>query len=281
MPALCGCFIEDLIVELVKAIVLGIIQGFTEFLPISSSGHLVIGSQLLNFQEQGIVFDIFLHLGTLLAVVLVFRKELLAMTLAPVSWITGNGDDESRMYFMWDVYVVAATIPAVVVALFFKDVIEGLFTNLSLVYAMLLITAVIMVSTRYLKERASTLNLPRSVVIGCAQACAIMPGLSRSGSTIFTGMALGINREIVARFSFIMSIPAILGAVVLQAPALIHSPPGAESIIQLAAGTVMSALSGYVAIVLLLDIVRKNRLQYFGYYCFAVALAGFGYQLLK
>lgn len=266
--------------EFIKAIVLGVIQGFTEFLPISSSGHLVIGSQLLNFQEQGVVFDVFLHLGTLLSVILVFRKELMAMVAAPFQLLNGGGSEQSRLYFMWDIYVVVATIPAVIVGLFLKDRIEGLFTNLSLVYMMLLVTAAIMIATKYLQERASQLNIPRSFIIGCAQACAIMPGLSRSGSTIFAGMALGVNREVAARFSFIMSIPAILGAVVLQAPELIHSPPGGDALINLGAGTAMSALSGYFAIVLLLDIVRKNRLQYFGYYCLAVALAGFSHQLL-
>ena len=267
-------------VEFVKAVVLGVIQGLTEFLPISSSGHLVIGSKLLDFSQQGVVFDVFLHLGTLLAVVLVFRREIQAMVAAPFVHLLGNGDEDSRHYLLWDLYVVVGTLPAVVVGLFFKEQIESLFTSLNVVFAMLLVTAAIMLATPYLRERGRGLNLPRSLVIGCAQACAIMPGLSRSGSTIFTGMALGINREVVARFSFIMSIPAILGAVVLQAPELIHNPPAADSLLNLAAGTAMSAVSGYFAIVLLLDIVRRNRLQYFGYYCLGVALIGFGSQLL-
>lgn len=266
--------------ELLKAIALGFIQGVTEFLPISSSGHLVIGSELLNFHQQGVIFDVFLHLGTLFSVILVFRKELLEMVLAPAKVLRGEGDAETRMFLMWDVYVIVATIPAVIVGLFLKDRVEHLFGNLNLVYSMLLITAAIMICSRRLKEGGRRLNLPRSLVIGCAQACAIMPGLSRSGSTIFAGMALGINREVVAKFSFIMSIPAILGAAVLQSRELFEQPPPLDSLINIGAGTIMSAFSGYFAIVLLLDIVRRNRLQYFGYYCLVVAVAGFGHQLL-
>jgi undecaprenyl-diphosphatase len=175
---------------------------------------------------------------------------------------------------------VLATIPAVIVGLFLKDRIEHLFGSLNLVYTMLLVTAVLMICSRYLQERELRLNWQRSLLIGCAQACAILPGLSRSGSTIFAGMALGVNREVVAKFSFIMSIPAILGAAVLQSGEFLHNPPTLDSLTNIAAGTVMSAISGYFAIVLLLDIVRRNRLQYFGYYCLVVALLGFSHQLL-
>lgn len=266
--------------ELIKAITLGVIQGLTEFLPISSSGHLVIGSELLHFQQQGVMFDVFLHLGTLFSVMLVFRRELLAMAAAPFAIAAGRGDEESRLYFMWDIYVVVATIPAVIAGLFLKDKVEQLFSNLTLVYTMLLVTAAIMITTRYLRERELRLNWLRSLVVGCAQACAIMPGLSRSGSTIFIGMALGMDREVVAKFSFIMSIPAIVGAAVLQSQDMFQQAPSLDSLVNIGAGTVMSALAGYFAIVLLLDIVRRNRLQYFGYYCLVISLLGFGHQLL-
>lgn len=261
--------------ELLKAAVLGVIQGLTEFLPISSSGHLVIGSQLLDFEQQGVAFDVFLHLGSLLAVLLVFRKEVFEMAMAPLRALTGKLDEKNRMYLLWDLYVIVATIPAVFVGLFLKDQVETLFSSLPLVYSMLIITALLMFISGYLKERGSQLNWLNCLLIGCAQACAIMPGLSRSGSTIFTGMLLGINREVVARFSFIMSIPAILGAAVLQLGELVHGQPVQGSLANLAAGTIMSAVAGYFAIVLLLDIIRRNRLQYFGYYCLAVALIGF------
>ncbi len=260
--------------ELLKALFLGFIQGATEFLPVSSSGHLVLGSHILGFQEHSIIFDVMLHLGTLVSVVLVFRKELLAMVYAPFQWLNGSRADDVRHYLFWDIYIVVATIPAVIVGFTFKDRIEHFFTSVFVVYLMLIITGSMMVLSRYAIDRNSKINGVRSFLIGCAQACAIMPGLSRSGSTIFVGMLLGVNRETVAKFSFIMSIPAILGAALLNLGEVIAHPPAADSLLNLAAGMVMSAITGYLAIVLLFEVIRKNRLPWFGYYCFAVAGIG-------
>ncbi len=267
--------------ELIKAIILGALQGLTEFLPVSSSGHLVLGSELLNFQEQGLAFDVFVHFGTLVSVCIVFRKELAAMLAAPFAVMRGRADDDLKHYFLWDIYIVVATLPAVGVGLFLKDSVEGLFANVLLVYCMLFLTGVIMTVTPYLRERNVKLNCPRALLIGCAQAMAIFPGLSRSGSTIFTGMLLGVNRETVARFSFIMSIPAILGAVVLQSKDLLENPPELNSLFVIGAGTVASAIAGYFAITLLLNVIRRNKLQYFGYYCLLLASSGLLYTLFS
>ena len=260
-----------------KAVFLGIVQGLTEFLPISSSGHLVIGSEVLNYAGQSIAFDVFLHLGTLLAVVIVFRREIYAMAISPFLYLWGSKDKEVRENLLWCCYIVAATVPAVIVGLFFKEKIEANFHSLALVFTMLAVTGCLMIGSRHLRYTGRQLGLFHAVVIGCAQAMAILPGLSRSGSTIFAGMSLGIDRELVARFSFIMSIPAILGAVVLQSGTLLSNPPAADALLQIGAGTAASAFSGYFAIVLLLDIVKKNRLQWFGYYCLLLSGAGFVY----
>lgn len=260
--------------ELLKALLLGFIQGATEFLPVSSSGHLVLGSQILAFDDQGIIFGVMLHLGTLVSVVIVFRKELLAMIYAPFQWLNGLRTDAVRHHLLWDIYIVVATIPAVIVGLSFKDRIEQLFTSVLVVYLMLMVTGSMMILSRYAVDRDNKINGVRSVLIGCAQACAIMPGLSRSGSTIFVGMLLGVNRETVAKFSFIMSLPAILGAVVLNFSEVLAHPPAAGTLLNLGAGTVMAAITGYLAIVLLLDVIRKNRLPWFGYYCITVASIG-------
>jgi len=267
--------------ELLKAIILGIVQGLTEFLPVSSSGHLVIGSELLNFQEQGVVFDVCLHLGTLVSVIIVFREELLAMVKAPIALLRGSGDANDHHYFRWDMYVVLATLPAVFVGLFFKDAIQQLFSSILVAYCMLVVTGVLMIIAQYIPERDKPVNWYRSILVGCAQACAILPGLSRSGSTIFVGMYLGISREKIARFSFIMSIPAILGAAVLQFGELFRNPPTNDALLNLAAGTVMSAVAGYFAIKLLLDIIRRNRLQWFGYYCLLLAAVGLIHHFLS
>lgn len=268
--------------ELLKAIILGLVQGLTEFLPVSSSGHLVIFAEILNFTEEGIAFEVFLHFGTLLSVFVAFRKDLNKMILAPFQMISSKQLDEETMeYWRWDLYIIIATLPAVIIGLGFKDVIEQFFSNVLLVYFMLMITAILMFSTRFLKEKAVKFNFLNTILIGIAQACAIMPGVSRSGSTIFMGMACGLNREKVARFSFLLSIPAILGAVILKTKDMMAQPPSADAMINLISGTVVAFISGYLAILWLLDIVKKGKLQWFGYYCFAVSILGISWYLLR
>ncbi len=263
--------------ELLKAGILGIIQGLTEFLPVSSSGHLVIGAELLGFQEQGLAFDIFLHLGTLLAVVVVFCKELWQMIVAFCCFWRCRQDKELMRFLLLDIYIIVATLPAVIVGLAFKESIEALFTSTLVAYYMLVITGLLMIACGRIKEGSQPMNWWRAVLVGCAQACAILPGLSRSGSTIFAGMAAGIPRETIARFSFLMSIPVIIGATVLQTGDLLESPPPMEMWGALLIGVVCAAVAGYLAIQLLLDVIRRNRLPWFGYYCLCVAAVGLGY----
>lgn len=260
--------------ELLKALILGFIQGATEFLPVSSSGHLVLGSHLLGFADQGVLFDVMLHLGTLVSVLLVFRQEVLAMLAAPLRWLNGDRSGEVRRFLLMDGYIVLATFPAVIIGLTMKAQVEALFSSVVVVYLMLLVTGTLMIASRRLVDRGTKINAWRSLIIGLGQACAILPGLSRSGVTIFAGMALGVNRETAARFSFLMSLPVILGAAVLHVDEMIQHPPSLQSLGNLLAGTVMSMITGYLAIVLLLDIVRKNRLPWFGYYCLCIASVG-------
>ncbi len=266
--------------EVIKAIVLGCLQGFTEFLPVSSSGHLVIASELLSFQEQGLVFDVCLHVGTLVSVLIVFRKEVLHMAVAPFAFIRGTLDEQGRTYLAWDVYVIVATLPAVVVGLFLRDSVEQLFSSTFVTYCMLVITGITMLLASKIREGTQKLNTGRSILVGCAQACAILPGLSRSGFTIFMGMLLGVPRETIARFSFIMSIPAILGAAVLQVSGLADAQLAVDAWLWIGAGMAASVISGYLAIKLLLDIIRRNRLQWFGYYCLILASIGLGHHFL-
>lgn len=260
--------------EIVKAILLGIVQGATEFLPVSSSGHLVLASSLLGFSEQGIVFDVLLHLGTLVSVLVVFRKDLLAMLQAPFQLFSGTISSHQRTYLLWDLYVIVATVPAVIVGLTCKDQIEKLFTSVTVVCFMLIVTGLMMVGSRFLPERGARVNGVRAFFIGCGQAFAIVPGISRSGTTIFIGMLFGINRQTAARFSFIMSIPAIFGAAVLNLGEVVQHPPGTSELLLMVLGTVAAAITGYLAIILLLDVIKKNRLPWFGYYCLTIAAAG-------
>ena len=267
--------------DLFKAIILGVIQGLTEFLPISSSGHLVIGAEILNFYEPGVAFEVFLHCGTLVAVILVFRRDLVSMVRSLfVSSKARKADLELAQSFQWNINIIVATLPAVVVGLFLKDSINRIFDTIIITFIMLTVTGITMVLTRFIHEKGAHITWLRALLIGVAQALAILPGLSRSGSTIFAGMLLGVNRETAARFSFIMSIPAILGAVVLHIGELVAVPPPVDDLLAILMGTMASAISGYFAIVLLMRIIRKGSLEWFGYYCLIVACIGFGWYLL-
>lgn len=260
--------------ELLKALLLGFVQGTTEFLPVSSSGHLVLASHFLGFRDQGILFDVMVHVGTLFSVLAVFRREIVDLAAAPWRWLVGNRSDEVRHSLYQDCYIIIATIPAVVVGLAFKDSIEALFDSVLMVYVFLGVTGILMILSKRFADGAGGVSGVRAFLMGCGQACAVIPGLSRSGTTIFTGMLLGVDREAAARFSFIMSIPVIIGAAVLNIGEVAGTPQPPGMMLTLAAGTVMAAITGYLAIVLLLDVIRRNRLAWFGYYCLVVSGAG-------
>ena len=261
--------------ELVKAIILGLVQGLAEFLPVSSSGHLVLVAEFLNFQDKGITFEVFLHFGTLLATFVAFRYEISKMLMAPYFvWVKKSTDAELNEYLRWDYYVIVASIPAAFVGLLFKDQIEAFFDSTLFVYAMLFITGLVVSSTRFLNERGREFNFSNTFVIGIAQAFAILPGISRSGSTIFSGMAFGVSRDKVARFSFIMSLPAVMGAVVLKAADVMKTPLSPDQTLNYVVGTVVAFASGWLAILWLLDVVKKGKLQWFGYYCLLVSILG-------
>lgn len=269
--------------DITKAVILGIIQGLTEFLPISSSGHLVIGTEILNFQAPGIAFEVVLHLGSLVAELLAFRHELSLMVWALfVSAPVRRQDSELSRMFLWNIYVIVATLPAVVAGLFFKDSIERIFDNILVIFSMLAVTgSTIMLLTRLIPDKSMPVSCPRALLIGTAQAIAILPGLSGSGSTIFAGMLQGINRETAARFSFIMSIPAIIGAAVLKLGDLVKTPPVRQDLLSIGAGTLAAAISGYLAIVLLMGIIRQGWLHWFGYYCFVVSGIDFAWYFTR
>lgn len=266
----------EITLEIIKAIVLGMVQGLSEFLPISSSGHLVLVEEILNFRQEGITFEIIVHFGTLLAIFVVFRDDLLKMLKAPFQkWIYKMNDPEITESLNWVYFVLIGSIPAALVGNFLKDRIESFFADPVAVLVFLSITGLIMFSSRFIKKTPNELNINRGFLIGVAQAFAILPGISRSGSTIVTGLALGVNREKVARFSFILSIPAIVGASLLQVTEMAQSNITGDEILQLLAGALSAFASGYFAIIWLLDLVKKGKLEWFAYYCWFIAAIGF------
>jgi len=254
--------------DVITAIVLGIAQGLTEFLPVSSSGHLVLLQKIFGINAPGLFFETMLHVGTLLAVFVVLWKDIWEILKKIIQPLTG--------------FIIIATIPAVIVALAFNDLIESAFESGQFLGICFLITSALLVTAEQLAKRAANkkngenMNWIDAVIIGVFQAIAIAPGISRSGATISGALSLKLDRDFAARFSFLMSIPAILGALVLQVKDLAKSGGAAagESIgaLSVAAGTVTAAIVGFFAVKLMLKIIREKSLYGFAIYTAAIGV---------
>lgn len=260
-----------------SAAILGLVQGLTEFLPVSSSGHLVLGQRLLGINEPEMLFDVALHIGTLAAVVVVFWRDLWSM-LRGLWARDARGREGLRLLML----VVVGTVPAALVGLLFKDLFESLFASVAAVGAALLFTGCILMSTRLAgpaKRGVMATGPGRALWVGVFQALAITPGVSRSGSTIAAALLAGMDRDLAARFSFLLSVPAILGAMLLQ---LIHldraAPVGMSALI---IGGAVAAVSGFLALKLLIRLVRGGRLHLFAWYCWALGLAALAWSFLS
>ena len=250
----------------VETTALGIVQGLTEFLPVSSSGHLVLLQNLLGVAKPQLMLDCTLHLGTLLAVCLYFRSDLSRM--AQRLWRRDFQDPHASLA-LW---VIVGTIPTGLIGILFKDFLERLFGSAALVGWTLLVTGLIVGSTRLISEGHGSrkrVGLWAALAVGLVQGLAITPGISRSGITIVCGLLLGLDRDLAGRFSFLLSIPAIVGAVVLQ----IHA--GAlqgTALLPLACGFVSSTIVGILALRVLMGMVRKGHLYYFAPYCWLLGI---------
>lgn len=252
-----------------EAMVLGLIQGLTEFLPVSSSGHLQIFNAILGVQgEENLTFAVVVHAATVCSTIVVLRKEI-AVLLAGLFRFKWN---EETIYIA---KIVVSMIPVGIVGFFFKDYVEALFgSGLTIVGAALLVTAALLAFAYYAKPRAKAkISFRDAFIIGLAQACAVIPGLSRSGSTIATGILLGNNKENVAKFSFLMVLVPILGEALLDLMKGGFSP-GQSGISSLAlfVGFISAFLSGYIACSWMLNLVRKGKLIWFAAYCLVVGV---------
>ncbi len=262
--------------ELLQAIVLGIVQGLTEFLPVSSSGHLLLGQYFLGLDQGrfGLSFDVALHMGTLVAVVSYFWRDLLRMAFAFFRSFSHRdlaNDADQRMAYL----IIAATVPAAVIGFFLEGFFEGpavrspwvVVFNFVLIGVLFIVGEVVGKRTR----RASKLRFGEAVGIGFAQAAALVPGVSRSGATITLGLFLGLRREEAARFSFLMSVPIIAGAGSLKVGEVILQGMDAAQALLFVVGFVTSAVVGYVTIRFLLNYLTNHSLRAFAFYRFGVA----------
>lgn len=241
--------------NILEGFILGVLQGLAEFLPISSSGHLVIGQQLLGLAEPQLTFEIVVHFATLFSIIFYFKKQLLALKLEDLKLL------------------LIASIPAGLVGIFFRMQIQQAFSSVNLVALALVVTGILnLVVDRYLQKAPGrkTLDVRSALVIGFAQALAILPGISRSGTTIGAGVLQGVDRERAFSFSFLLSIPAVIGAMLLE----VLSANQGMSIITPAmlAGALSAFVVGLLSLKLFHKIIRRARLEVFGWYCLALGL---------
>ena len=265
---------------LLKSIILGLVQGLTEFLPVSSSGHLVVSKAFMDLNTQGVVWEISLHFGTLLAIFGVFYKDIgliikgVCISCKRVFYREKcidvyRSDFHTRLF----VLLLIGTLPTAVIAILFKDLFEELFEKPALVGVMLMVTGTVLWFTRwsFKTERGSKdLGVFRALIIGAVQGLAITPGISRAGTTIAAAIFMGVDRGMAARFSFLLSIPAILGAMVLMLkdPITLTS----DEVSFLLIGSAVAAISGYISLRCLIQIISIGKLHLFSYYCWPLGL---------
>ena len=260
-----------------EAVVLGILQGLTEFLPVSSSGHLVLMQHFLGLKEPQVFFDVMLHLGTLGAVIIVYHQPIWSLLRASVAAL---GDvhfyrhpiraveNSPHLKLLW--FILLGSVPTGLIALLFKDQLEAIFAKPRIVALMLIVTGLILQLPR-LRRKANNADFPlkawHTLLIGTAQGLAITPGISRSGSTISLSLLFGVSPQTAAQYAFLLSIPAILGAVALKLRdvAEITVAPGVVGV-----GTLASFAVGYIALRILLVILNRGKFSIFAYYCFVL-----------
>lgn len=268
----------------IAAIILGAIQGMTEFLPVSSSGHLVLAQHFLGVSFPGMTFEVILHFGTLLAVIFFFWTDLKSIisifiqgsiTLLKRGKFTFSPEQKLAWRFGW--LIIFGSIPTAALGLLLGSVIEDLFASVTTVGIMLLLTGTLLWWIERTKglggKDIMEMGLYDALFIGFAQGCAIMPGLSRSGSTITGALLRGLDRNTAMRFSFLLSLPAIIGATILQLKDIASATAeGQVTLGDYGIGFVVAFISGMVAIKLLYLVVKQRRLHYFGYYCWLTGI---------
>lgn len=254
--------------DILQALILGLIQGLTEFLPVSSSGHLELGSYLLGIENQdNLSFTVSVHAATVLSTAVVFRKDIIQL-------VTGFFKFQWNEETQFALKILLSMIPIAVLGLFFKEDVESLFTgNLVLVGCCLMITSILLAFAHFRKgDQSGKIGFLHSFIIGLAQAAAVMPGISRSGATIATGLLLGKNRTEVARFSFLMVLIPIVGAFFLNFIRGDFQNSTGIGAIPMAAGFFAAFISGLLACKLMIKLVTRGKLIYFSAYCLIVAL---------
>lgn len=268
--------------EIIDSFLLGLIQGLTEFLPISSSGHLVLGEAILGGKiDKSITFEVVVHFGTLCSILVYYHKEikdilssLWELLLNPNEFSNKVSNDSN---IKLSGFILLSMIPALIVGLTLKETIENVFLDPFSVSVMLLVTGAILYSTRFRDRFPNRVQATSAFGIGIAQAFAILPGISRSGSTISLGLYLGIKREEIANFSFLMVIPVIAGAMLLEVDTMVKAGIPLSAFWDLFIGFLTSFITGYFALKYLIIMLRSKGIHPFAWYCWAIGLTGLIY----
>ncbi len=262
--------------SLFEAIVLGIVQGLTEFLPVSSSGHLELTKAILgdnSVPEESLLMTVVLHAATALSTIVIFRKDIIEL-------LSGLFQFKNNEQFKYSLKIVISMVPAALVGILFEEEIEQLFGGqILLVGVMLLVTGALLFLADRAKNTSKSVSTSNAVLIGISQAIAILPGISRSGATISTSVLLGVDRQKAARFSFLMVVPLILGKMAkdLASGDLMESQTGTSLLV---AGFIAAFIAGLIACQWMIGLVKKSQLKYFSYYCYVVGIAAILYTLV-
>lgn len=261
-----------------QSIFLGILQGVAEFLPISSSGHLTLAQKLFNLDNIPLIFDVMLHLATLLAVVLVFRKKIATLLIALWRFITKKNTAEDQYALSMIVAIIVATVVTGTMGIVLSKIIPDM--PIQVVFCGFIVTALLLIFSSYISkkndkdiEKTNKISIKQGLFVGFAQGIGVLPGISRSGSTIAASLFAGINRDTAGDFSFILSIPAILGAFILEAKDL-GDLTSTVAPLPLILGCLSAFLSGWLSLKLLLKLIKKGNLQYFAFYLIPLAILG-------
>lgn len=282
----CNVTNHVILMEIWQSIILGIVQGLTEFVPVSSTAHLLVTQLLLGWhfpEQEAFIFDVLVQWGTLLALVIYFRLELVELVRSSLKYFQRREATYRQKAFL-SYYLVLSTIPAVIAGLVFKDTVQDLFRNQALAASVrLTVSAILLIAAELVSKRSrglSELNWKDALWIGCFQVLAVFPGSSRSGSTISGGMIRHLGRSDAARFAFLMSIPVMLAAGLVELVDLVQIPNLFDLLPPFLTGFITAAIIGYLAIRWLLAYLSKRSLYLFAVYCLALAIFIVLFQLL-
>lgn len=273
----------------IEAIVLGLVQGLSEFLPISSSGHLALLENLFEIREESVLFfAVLLHIGTLVSIFIVYHEDIYALIkelgLLFKDIFSGKGlRIEERPIRKLGIMIIVSSIPTAIMGLLFSNFIDKVFGSLIIISICWIITGFILFFSEKLKSNSKEIEgmkYRNAIFIGICQGLAIMPGISRSGSTIVGSLVTGLKREFAVEFAFLISIPAILGSAILEFPKAIKAGIDPSTIGPMIVGFLVAAISGYFAITTMIRIVSKHKMIYFSYYVWVIGVGTFIYSIL-